>query len=88
MARARACTLTCTTNPPANEVFACCALGPVIGTAEDLSDPYNSEMTCMVTRAGQPRFSGSVSRAKLHRKFDTLIEYLGAPTERLPELCC
>jgi 2-dehydro-3-deoxy-D-arabinonate dehydratase len=62
---------------PQSKVYtACCALGPVIVTAEDLPDPYNLEMTCTVTRDGQPRFSGSISTAKLHRKFDTLIEYL------------
>jgi 2-dehydro-3-deoxy-D-arabinonate dehydratase len=33
-------------------------------------------MTCTITREGQPRFRGSVSTAKLHRKFETLIEYL------------
>jgi 2-dehydro-3-deoxy-D-arabinonate dehydratase len=62
---------------PQSKVYtACCALGPVIVTVEDLPDPYNLEMTCTVTRDGQPRFSGSVSTAKLHRKFETLIEYL------------
>jgi 2-dehydro-3-deoxy-D-arabinonate dehydratase len=62
---------------PQSKVYtACCALGPVIVTADDLPDPYNLEMTCIVTRDGQQRFSGSVSTAKLHRKFETLIEYL------------
>jgi len=62
---------------PQSKVYAaCCALGPVIVTAEDLPDPYNLEMTCTVTREGQQLFSGSVSTAKLHRKFETLIEYL------------
>jgi 2-dehydro-3-deoxy-D-arabinonate dehydratase len=48
----------------------------VIVTADDLPDPYNLEMTCTVARDGQLRFTGSVSTAKLHRKFETLIEYL------------
>jgi 2-dehydro-3-deoxy-D-arabinonate dehydratase len=62
---------------PQSKVYtACCALGPVIVTAEDLPDPYNLEMTCTITREGRPRFTGSVSTAKLHRKFETLIEYL------------
>ena len=62
---------------PQSKVYtACCALGPVIVTAEDLPDPYNLEMTCTVTRGGEQRFSGSVSTAKLHRRFETLIEYL------------
>lgn len=62
---------------PQSKVYtACCALGPVIVTAEDLPDPYNLEMTCTISRDGQQRFSGSVSTAKLHRKFETLVEYL------------
>jgi 2-dehydro-3-deoxy-D-arabinonate dehydratase len=62
---------------PQSKVYtACCALGPVIVTAEALPDPYNLEMTCTITRDGQRRFSGSVSTSKLHRKFETLIEYL------------
>lgn len=62
---------------PQSKIYkACCALGPVIVTADDLPDPYNLEITCTITRGGQPRFSGSVSTAKLHRKFESLIEYL------------
>jgi 2-dehydro-3-deoxy-D-arabinonate dehydratase len=62
---------------PQSKVYtACCALGPAIVTADDLPDPYNLEMTCTITRDGRQMFSGSVSTAKLHRKFETLIEYL------------
>ncbi len=62
---------------PQSKIYtACCALGPVIVTADDLPDPYNLEITCTITRNGQPRFSGSVSTAKLHRRFETLIGYL------------
>ncbi len=62
---------------PQSKVYtACCALGPVIVTADDLPDPYNLEMTCTVTRGGREIFSGGVSTAKLHRKFETLVEYL------------
>ena len=62
---------------PQSKVYtACCALGPVIVTADDLPDPYKLEMTCTITRGGRQIFSGSISTAKLHRKFETLIEYL------------
>ncbi len=62
---------------PQSKIYAaCCALGPVIVTPEDLPDPYNLEMTCTVTRGGREIFSGAVSTAKLHRKFEALIEYL------------
>jgi 2-dehydro-3-deoxy-D-arabinonate dehydratase len=62
---------------PQSKIYAaCCALGPVIVTADDLPEPYNLDMTCTITRDGSEIFSGSVSTAKLHRKFETLIEYL------------
>lgn len=62
--------------PQSKFYSACCALGPVIVTAEDVPDPYNLEMTCTISRAGETRFSGSVSTSRLHRKFETLIAYL------------
>ena len=62
--------------PQSKFYTACCALGPVIVTADDLPDPYHLEMTCTITRDGQQRFAGSISTAKLHRKFESLIEYL------------
>jgi 2-dehydro-3-deoxy-D-arabinonate dehydratase len=55
---------------------ACCALGPVIVLAEELADPYRLEMTCTVTRGGSTLFSGSVSTARLHRRLETLVEFL------------
>src|SRR5215472_3929270 len=59
---------------PQSKVYtACCALGPVIVTADEVADPYNLEMTCTISRAGAQLFSGSISTAKLHRKFDELI---------------
>jgi len=62
---------------PQSKIYAaCCALGPAIVTADELPDPYRLEMTCTITREGREIFSGSVSTAKLHRKFETLIEYL------------
>jgi 2-dehydro-3-deoxy-D-arabinonate dehydratase len=62
---------------PQSKVYsACCALGPVMVTTDELVDPYKLEMTCTVTRDGAIRFRGSVSTARLHRKLETLIEYL------------
>src|SRR5215471_3962197 len=62
---------------PQSKVYtACCALGPVIVTVDELRDPYNLAMTCTIDRAGQTLFSGKISTAKLHRKFETLLEYL------------
>jgi 2-dehydro-3-deoxy-D-arabinonate dehydratase len=62
---------------PQSKVYtACCALGPVIVTPDELTDPYNLEMTCSISRNGKKRFEGSTSTARLHRKFETLTEYL------------
>ncbi len=62
---------------PQSKVYAaCCALGPVIVTADELTNPYNLNMTCKITRAGATLFEGSVSTSRLHRKLETLVEYL------------
>src|SRR5579884_279576 len=53
-----------------------CAVGPVIVTADELTDPYGLNMTCTITRDGSVIFSGETSTAKLNRKIDTLLEYL------------
>src|SRR5947209_2218243 len=62
---------------PQSKVYdACCALGPVIVTADELPELAALEMTCRITRGGEERYSGSVSIARLHRKPETLVEYL------------
>jgi 2-dehydro-3-deoxy-D-arabinonate dehydratase len=62
---------------PQSKVYtACCALGPVMVTTDELPDPYKLDMTCTISRNGQTRFRGGVSTARLHRKLETLIEYL------------
>ncbi len=62
---------------PQSKVYdGCCALGPVMVTADQLPDPYSLQMTCTITRAGKELFSGSISTSKLHRRIETLIEYL------------
>lgn len=53
-----------------------CAIGPVIVTADELSDPYNLTMSCTIVRDGRTLFSGETSTSKLHRKIETLIEFL------------
>jgi len=62
---------------PQSKVYsACCALGPVIVTPDELKDPYKLDMTCTITRGGATRFQGQTSTSRLHRKIETLIEYL------------
>src|SRR5258708_13501007 len=62
---------------PQSKVYTgACALGPVIVTVDELRDPYGLEMTCTIERGEQTIFSGQVSTSSLHRKIETLIEYL------------
>ena len=52
----------------------CCALGPAIVTG--ITDPYALDMTCTVTRGGRTLFEGAVNTSKLHRRLETLVEFL------------
>ena len=62
---------------PQSKIYtASCALGPVIITPDELPDPYKLEMTCTIQRGAELLFSGATSTARLHRKIDSLIEYL------------
>ncbi len=62
---------------PQSKVYtACCSLGPVIVTTDEISNPYNLQMTCEILRGDQVRFSGSTSTAKLHRKIEQIVSYL------------
>jgi 2-dehydro-3-deoxy-D-arabinonate dehydratase len=62
---------------PQSKVYtACCALGPVIVTPDELENPYGLDITCTIERGEVTIFSGSVNTSQLHRKIETLIEYL------------
>ena len=62
---------------PQSKVYnCCCALGPVIVTADELADPYNLTLTCTIDRGGKRIFEGTVSTSRLHRKLETLVEFL------------
>ena len=62
---------------PQSKVYdSCCALGPVILTADALPDPYALEITCTIERGGQVIYTGSVSTSKLHRRLDALVAAL------------
>jgi 2-dehydro-3-deoxy-D-arabinonate dehydratase len=54
----------------------CCALGPVIVTADEIPDVRALEMTCRIIRGSDERFTGAISISRLHRKLETLVEYL------------
>jgi 2-dehydro-3-deoxy-D-arabinonate dehydratase len=62
---------------PQSKIYtACCALGPTIVTADELTNPYGLELSCTIVRHHRTLFEGKTSTAKLHRRFDTLLEYL------------
>jgi 2-dehydro-3-deoxy-D-arabinonate dehydratase len=60
--------------PQSKTYDGCCALGPVMVTADALPDPYGLEMSCTITRAGQELFSGRISTSKLHRRVESLVQ--------------
>ena len=69
---------------PQSKVYtACCSLGPVLVTPDEIPDPYALQMSCTITRDGRTTFSGSVSTDKLVRKFEELVECV-ARSNRLP----
>jgi 2-dehydro-3-deoxy-D-arabinonate dehydratase len=62
---------------PQSKVYtACCALGPVIVTEDEISNPHALHMSCSIKRGDQTIFDGEVSTEKLGRKIQTLIDYL------------
>ena len=62
---------------PQSKVYdACCSLGPVLVTPDELPDPYALQVSCEITRGEQVTFSGSVSTSKLRRTFQELVDYL------------
>jgi 2-dehydro-3-deoxy-D-arabinonate dehydratase len=62
---------------PQSKVYtACCSLGPVMVTVDEITDPYNLQITCEILRGDKVLFSGATSTAKLHRKIEDIVEYL------------
>ena len=69
---------------PQSKVYdACCALGPVLVTPDEIADPYKLRMSCTITRGARTTFAGSVSTGKLRRKLEDLVHYLTA-SNRVP----
>src|SRR5262249_3982235 len=62
---------------PQSKIYrGCFSFGPVIVTPDDVCDPYDLELTCVVTRAGREIFSGSASTAQLKRRSPELVDWL------------
>jgi len=62
---------------PQSKIFSgCCALGPIIVSADEIGDPYDLEITCRMSRNGEPIFEGAVRTSQMKRKFEELITFL------------
>src|SRR5437660_2986616 len=62
--------------PQSKMYQACCALGPVIVTADQLPAVNNLTMTCTIQRGAETIFSGETSTSRLSRTIGTLIDFL------------
>jgi 2-dehydro-3-deoxy-D-arabinonate dehydratase len=62
---------------PQSKVYtACCALGPVIVTPDELPDPYSLTLTCRIERGTKILFEGSTSTSRMNRKIEDIVGYL------------
>lgn len=62
---------------PQSKVFrGCCALGPVLVTADEIPNPYELTIHCQILRQGQSIFSGETSVGMMKRKIEDLIDFL------------
>jgi 2-dehydro-3-deoxy-D-arabinonate dehydratase len=62
--------------PQAKVYIGCCALGPGITPAWEVSDPYNLTIHLAIERNGQVYWEGVTSTRELKRRFDELVTYL------------
>lgn len=56
--------------------YGCCALGPTFVTVSEISDPYNLDIECKITRNKKVIYEGKVNTSRLNRKLEELNEYL------------
>jgi 2-dehydro-3-deoxy-D-arabinonate dehydratase len=62
--------------PQAKLYAGCCALGPGITPAWEVSDPYNLAIHMTIERNNQEYWAGETSTRELKRKFEELVAYL------------
>lgn len=62
--------------PQAKIYTASCALGPGIRPIWEVADPADLAVSCSITRAGEVVWAAATSTARLHRRFDELVEHL------------
>jgi 2-dehydro-3-deoxy-D-arabinonate dehydratase len=63
--------------PQAKVYDACCGLGPVITLADALPNPEALEIELRIERGGTVAFAGTTSTARMARRFDELVAWLG-----------
>lgn len=63
--------------PQAKVYDACCGLGPVVTLIEAMPPLDSLAIELRIDRAGRPIFEGSTTTARLARRFDELIGWLG-----------
>jgi 2-dehydro-3-deoxy-D-arabinonate dehydratase len=62
---------------PQAKIFAgSCSLGPVVVTPADIADPYDLDIALRIERDAETVFEGATSTARLHKRFEVLVEYL------------
>ena len=62
--------------PQAKVYTGCCALGPGITPAWEISDPYNLTINLTIERNNQVYWKGETSTRELKRRFNELVTYL------------
>jgi len=63
--------------PQAKVYDGCCALGPAIALASSVADPRNLEIRLQILRGDRLAFEGATSTARIARRFEDLIAWLG-----------
>ncbi len=62
--------------PQSKTYTACCALGPVVVTVDEIADARALHMTCTIRRGDKEIFAGETPISRLGRTFETLVDYL------------
>ncbi len=62
---------------PQSKIFrGCCALGPVLVTADEVPDPYKLKVSCTIRRGAGLLFSGETTVGMMKRRIEELIDFL------------
>jgi 2-dehydro-3-deoxy-D-arabinonate dehydratase len=62
--------------PQAKSYLGACAVGPMVRPVWEVDNPYDLGIELVISRSGRVVWQGTASTARLHRRFDELIEYL------------